>query len=247
MKRRVRKAKIVATLGPGSSSPEMIGELFEAGVDVFWLNLSHGTHADHTARFVRIRELEHAAGRPVGVLLDLQGPRLRIGSFAGGTADLTPGRKFNLDLNDRPGDETRVQLPHQEGFSVLAPGRVLLLDDGRIKLRVKGCEDGNAETVVETGGRLSDHKGVNLPHVTLPIAAITEKDRSDLKFGMELGVDWVALSFVQRPEDLAEARKLVGNRAAIMAKIEKPAAVARLEEIIEYADAIMVARGDLGV
>jgi pyruvate kinase len=245
--RRHRNAKIVATLGPASSDPAVIRGLFEAGVDVFRLNLSHGDHADHKARYDIIRALEAETGRPICVLLDLQGPKLRIGRFKKGKIELVAGQGFRLDRAKELGDESRVALPHPEIFAAIEPGTELLLDDGRIRLRIVTCTKSQAETEVIAGGSLSDHKGVNLPGVTLPIAALTEKDRRDLAFGLDMGVDWVALSFVQRPEDIAEARKLVSGRAAIMAKLENPSAIDYLDEIIESADGIMVARGDLGV
>ena len=245
--RRHRNAKIVATLGPASSTAEVIRALFEAGADVFRLNLSHGDHAEHKARYDIIRALEVETGRPVCVLLDLQGPKLRIGRFAHGSIELAEGQRFRLDLADKPGDGKRVSLPHPEVFAALDAGTELLLDDGRVRLRVERARKDSAETVVVAGGTLSDNKGVNLPGVTLPIAALTEKDRRDLQFGLDLGVDWVALSFIQRPEDVAEPRKLVAGRAAVMAKLEKPAAIDHLDEIIDLADGIMVARGDLGV
>ncbi len=245
--RRHRNAKIIATLGPASSDEAVIRDLFEAGADVFRLNLSHGDHADHKARYDIIRALEAETGRPICVLLDLQGPKLRIGRFADGAVKLAAGQSFRLDRVKRLGDETRVALPHPEIFTVIEPGTDLLLDDGRIRLRIVKCGKNYAETEVIAGGALSDHKGVNLPDVALPIAALTDKDRRDLDFGLEIGVDWIALSFVQRPEDIAEARKLAAGRAAVMAKLEKPSAIERLDEIIEISDGIMVARGDLGV
>jgi pyruvate kinase len=245
--RRHRNTKIIATLGPASSDIEVIRRLFVAGVDVFRLNFSHGEHADHKARLESIRALEPEVGRPIGVMLDLQGPKLRIGRFAGGETELAVGQPFRLDLTDEAGDENRVRLPHREVFAAISPGTELLLDDGRIRLRTEKCGDDFAETTVLAGGRLSDRKGVNVPQITLPIAALTEKDRRDLRFGLDLGVDWVALSFVQRAEDVAEARKLIGGRAAVMTKLEKPAAIDHLDEIIDLSDGIMVARGDLGV
>ncbi len=245
--RRHRNAKIVATLGPASSDKAVIGGLFEAGADVFRLNLSHGDHQGHKARYDIIRALEAETSRPICVLLDLQGPKLRIGRFEKGPVELVAGHGFRLDLAPGLGDESRVTLPHPEIFAAIAPGTELLLDDGRIRLRVMKCGESHAETEVIAGGTLSAHKGVNLPDVTLPIAALTDKDRRDLEFGLEIGVDWIALSFVQRPEDITEARKLVMGRAAIMAKLEKPSAIEHLDQIIEIADGIMVARGDLGV
>ena len=245
--RRHRNAKIIATLGPASSDQAVIRDLFEAGADVFRLNLSHGDHADHKARYDVIRALEAETGRPICVLLDLQGPKLRIGRFADGPVDLAASQSFRLDLATGLGDKTRVALPHPEIFAVIEPDTDLLLDDGRVRLRIVTCGKDYADTEVIAGGALSDHKGVNLPDVALPIAALTDKDRHDLEFGLELGVDWIALSFVQRPEDIAEARKLSAGRAAVMAKLEKPSAIDRLDEIIEISDGIMVARGDLGV
>jgi pyruvate kinase len=244
---RQRKAKIVATLGPASCSPETIRALFEAGVDVFRLNFSHGTHEDHRRRFEIIREVERETQRPIGVLMDLQGPKLRIGTFAAGPISLVPGEKFRLDLSREPGDSRRVPLPHPEIFAALAPGVQLLLDDGKIRLEVEECGPEFARTRVRVGGPLSERKGVSVVGAVLPLAALTEKDRRDLEFGLQLGADWVALSFVQRPEDIQQARALVGGQAAIMTKLEKPAAVERLDDIVAQSDAIMVARGDLGV
>ncbi len=245
--RRQRKAKILATLGPSSSSPEMIRSLFKTGADVFRLNFSHGSHDDHKRNVKIIRDLEQETGRPIGILMDLQGPKLRVGKMKDGSATLEKGANFRLDLVDEPGDATRAPLPHPEVFAALEPETELLLDDGKLRLRVKSCGKDFAETVVETGGPLSDRKGLNVPGVILPISPLTEKDRKDLRFGLDLGVDYVGLSFVQRPEDVAEARRLIAGRAAIMSKIEKPAAVAALSELVELSDAIMVARGDLGV
>lgn len=245
--RRMTRTKIVATLGPSSSTKERIGELFKAGVDVFRFNFSHGTHADHGERFRLIRELEQTYRRPIGILADLQGPKLRVGHFAAGPVRLTAGTSFRLDLAAEPGDERRVNLPHPEIFAALTPGDMLLLDDGKIRLLVRACGDDFADTDVVVGGLLSDHKGVNLPNVRLPISPITDKDRADLEFALDLGITMVALSFVQRPEDIEEARALVGGRANLIAKLEKPSAVQHLEKIINLADALMVARGDLGV
>ena len=245
--RRYRNVKIVATLGPASSDAETIRSLFKAGVDVFRFNMSHGDHAGHRGRYDIVRALEREVERPIAILLDLQGPKLRIGAFAGGEVELLEGERFRLDLKDRIGDASRVALPHPEVFQALTQGTDLLLDDGRIRLRVEKSGKTGADTVVVTGGTLSDRKGVNLPGARLPIAALTDKDRKDLTFGLDLGVDWVGLSFVQRPEDIAEARKLIGGRAAIMTKLEKPAAIEHLDEIVDLSDGIMVARGDLGV
>ncbi|HLI13508.1 MAG TPA: pyruvate kinase [Alphaproteobacteria bacterium] len=245
--RRRRKAKIVATLGPASSSYERIRALFEAGADVFRLNFSHGSQEDHKERMGHIRELEKETGRPIGVLMDLQGPKLRIGRLEGGRARLTAGQPFRLDLSTDTGNAQRAPLPHPEIFASLEPGAELLLDDGKLRLRVIHCGLSFAECEVLIGGELSDRKGVNVPGAVLPISSLTEKDRADLAFGLDLGVDWVGLSFVQRPEDIAEARKLIAGRAGVLAKLEKPAAIERLEEIVELVDSVMVARGDLGV
>ncbi len=245
--RRYRNAKIVATLGPASSAPDAIRGLHEAGADVFRFNMSHGDHAGHAARYKIVRALERDCGRPIGVMLDLQGPKLRIGTFKTGATALVAGEPFRLDLANEPGDRRRVRLPHREVFAALAPGAKVLLDDGRIHLRVEACGKGFAETTVVAGGRLSDRKGVNLANIVLPIKALTKKDLRDLRFGLDLGADWVALSFVQRPEDVAAARELIGDRAAIMVKLEKPAAIDHLDEIIDLSDGLMVARGDLGV
>jgi pyruvate kinase len=225
----------------------MIRALFEAGADVFRLNFSHGSHEDHRRNVEIIRELERDTGRPIGILMDLQGPKLRVGKIRDGSTTLVKGTAFRLDLSDEPGDSTRAPLLHPEVFAALEPGTDLLLDDGKLRLRVTACDKDFAETIVETGGPLSDRKGVNVPGVILPISPLTEKDRKDLQFGLDLGVDYVGLSFVQRPEDVAEARRLIAGRAAIMSKIEKPAAIECLSELVELSDAIMVARGDLGV
>jgi pyruvate kinase len=246
--RRNRNAKIVATLGPASSSREAIEALFKAGADVFRLNFSHGTHADHQQRLQLIRAIEQEQGRPISVLLDLQGPKLRIGSFARGPVQLQPGASFRLDLQtDIAGDGARVALPHPEIFAALKPQTQLLLDDGRIQLRVERCGADFADTIVVVGGQLSERKGVNVPDVVLPLSAMTEKDLRDLQFGLTLGIDWVALSFVQRVEDIQQVREIVQDRAGIIAKLEKPAAIHRLDAIVAEADALMVARGDLGV
>ncbi|MBN3756132.1 pyruvate kinase [Paraburkholderia sp. Tr-20389] len=245
---RKRNAKIVATLGPSSTSRETIEALYHAGADVFRLNFSHGSHDDHQQRLETIRAIERDTGRPIGVLLDLQGPKLRIGTFANGPIALEKGAAFRLDLDIKtPGDATRVALPHPEIFAALKDGTTLLLDDGRIQLRVESCGADFAQTSVVVGGKLSERKGVNVPDVVLPLSAMTDKDRRDLEFGLSLGVDWVALSFVQRAEDILEVREIVKDKASILAKLEKPAAIASLDAIVDAADAIMVARGDLGV
>ncbi|WP_326541205.1 pyruvate kinase [Pseudorhodoferax sp.] len=245
--RRTRNAKIVATLGPASSDPAVIRQLFLAGVDVFRLNFSHGSHADHRERFQTLRALELETGRPIGILADLQGPKLRVGTFADGPVTLVQEQAFRLDLDPLPGTAERVCLPHPEIFLALVPGAELLLDDGKLRLVVERCGADFAQTRVAVGGKLSDRKGVNVPGVVLPITALTGKDRRDLALALDLGADWIALSFVQRPEDVTEARALIGDRAAIVVKLEKPPAVERLDEIVALADAVMVARGDLGV
>lgn len=245
--RRTRNAKIVATLGPTSSDKAVVKALFLAGVDVFRLNFSHGSADDHRARFAVLRELESETGRPIGILADLQGPKLRVGVFANGPVMLEEGQAFRLDLQDEPGTVERVRLPHPEIFAAMVPGAELLLDDGKLRLVVEACGADFAETRVVVGGKLSERKGVNVPGVVLPITALTEKDRRDLALALELGADWIALSFVQRPEDVTEARALIGNRAAILSKLEKPSAIDRLDEIVELSDGVMVARGDLGV
>ncbi len=245
--RRQRSAKIVATLGPASSSPAMIAALFAAGVDVFRLNFSHGERDEHRARLSAIRALEKEVDRPIAIMADLQGPKLRLGLFAKGKIAIKPGQNFRLDLAATPGDQKRAPLPHPEIFAVLDPGTEILLDDGRVRLRVETHGKDFAETRVVAGTELSDRKGVNLPGVVLPLSALTAKDRSDLAFALGLGVDWIALSFVQGPDDVAEAKKLVTGRAGVLVKLEKPAAMTRLQEIVDLADAVMVARGDLGV
>ncbi|MBI2254810.1 MAG: pyruvate kinase [Proteobacteria bacterium] len=245
--RRQRKAKIVATLGPATSTQGEIESLFLAGVDVFRLNFSHGSHADHKKRYDTIRYIEQSTKRPIGVLVDLQGPKLRVGQFENGSVTLQVGQTFRFDLDPTLGNEHRAPLPHPEILSALRPGVMLLLDDGKLRMRVRKAAKDAAECEVEIGGKLSDRKGVNVPDVVLPLSPLTKKDRTDLTFALDLGADWIALSFVQRPEDVAEARKLIAGRARIMAKLEKPAAIEKLEEIVELSDAIMVARGDLGV
>src|SRR6185437_9140793 len=245
--RRQRSAKIVATIGPASNSPERIEELFRAGVDVFRLNFSHGQQEDHRTVCEAIRALERSIGRPIGVMADLQGPKLRVGTFAEKKVKLVAGETFRLDLGSAPGDANRASLPHPEVFAALEPGTNLLLDDGNIRLKVEECGEDFAETRIITGGDLSDRKGVNVPNAVLPLSPLTAKDRSDLAFALDMGVDWIAMSFVQRPEDVAEGRKLIAGRASVLVKLEKPAAITRLSEIVELSDAVMVARGDLGV
>jgi len=245
--RRNRFTKIIATLGPASSSAERIRALFDAGADVFRLNFSHGTAKDHGERVKILRALEKDVGRPVGILMDLQGPKLRLGDFAKGSAELKTGDNFRLELGACKGDARKACLPHGEVFKALQAGSALLIDDGKVRLRVVKSGKDWADTEVVVGGTVSNHKGVNVPDTILPLSAMTDKDRKDLDIGLALGVDWVALSFVQRAVDVADLRKLVAGRAAVMAKLEKPAAIEHLSEILELSDAIMVARGDLGV
>ncbi len=245
--RRNRSTKIVATLGPTSSDPETIAALHEGGADLFRLNFSHGAHDDHKDRLSAIRAAEQAIDSPIGVIADLQGPKIRVGTVTDGSVELVGGKSYRFDLSDAPGDGKRAPLPHPEVFAALEPEMDLLIDDGRLRLTVVKSGDDFAECKIVTGGPLSDRKGVNLPQAILPMGAMTAKDQADLRFALDAGVDWVALSFVQRPDDIAEARRLIAGRAAVMAKIEKPAALNRIDEIIELADAVMVARGDLGV
>jgi len=244
---RMRKVRVLATLGPASNTPAMIETLFRAGADAFRINMSHGDQESKVPVIAAIRGLEQRLGRPTTILADLQGPKLRVGKFADGRVTLTTGDRFVLDRSTQRGDATRVELPHREIFVAIERGARLLLDDGKLVLRVVDHGPERIETIVEVGGTLSDHKGLNVPDVVIPMAALTEKDRSDLAFAIDQGVDWIALSFVQRPEDLWEARKLIGGKAALLAKIEKPSAIDRLEEIVEACDGVMVARGDLGV
>ena len=237
----------MATLGPASSSPDMIARLVRAGADAFRLNMSHGDHAAHAASFAAIRKVEEQTGRPIAVLCDLQGPKLRAGTFASGEATLRHGAHFTLDRDPAPGDDTRVCLPHPELFEILKKGERLLVDDGRIRLKVLKASEDAILCSAEVGGVISDRKGVNVPDTVVPVPALTRKDRRDLAFAIEQQADWIGLSFVQRPEDVAEARRLMGGYGALMAKIEKPSAVRHIDAIIELSDGIMVARGDLGV
>jgi pyruvate kinase len=245
--RRRRKIKILATLGPASNTPEKIDQLFRAGADIFRINMSHTSHEAMRGLIKAIRDVEVAYDRPIGVLVDLQGPKLRVGKFKDTSVELERGQSFVLDGDETLGDRGRVQLPHPEIFASLEPGHTILLDDGRLRLKVMEAEAGRAVTEVVEGRRISDRKGVSLPDTILRSGALTAKDIRDMEAALAEEADWIALSFVQRPEDIAEARKLVQGRAGIMAKIEKPQAFNRLEEIMELSDAIMVARGDLGV
>jgi pyruvate kinase len=242
-----KKVKILATLGPAIKGIDDIRQLVEAGVNLFRLNFSHGEHADHAERFNWVREVERQLNQPIGILMDLQGPKLRVGRFAEGKVNLLRGQAFRLDLDPTPGTLERANLPHPEIIAALQPGMNLLLDDGKLRLQVTAKHSDAIETTVIAGGELSDRKGVNVPEAVLELSPLTSKDRIDLDYGLKLGVDWVALSFVQRPQDILEARALIGDKALLMAKIEKPSAVEHLQAIAELCDAIMVARGDLGV
>lgn len=239
--------KILATIGPSSATREQLEKLIDAGADAFRINFSHGTHSEHKARIKIIRELEKEKGRFISILADLQGPKLRVGCFKNESVMLKEGQEFVLDLNPELGDEKRVCLPHKEIFEALKTGDELLLNDGYIVLTVKSCDKKHAVTKVKVGGCLSSHKGVNLPNTELNISAITQKDKDDLKFALKMGIDWIGLSFVQRPEDVLEAKKIVNGKAWIVSKLEKPSAIEQLDDIIKASDAIMVARGDLGV
>jgi pyruvate kinase len=244
---RQRRTRIVATLGPASRAPAMVLELARAGVDVFRLNFSHGGHQDHADALAAVRDAEAQVGRPLAVLADLQGPKFRLGVFAKGEIAIGPGQSLRLDLDATPGDSRRVQFPHPEVLRILRPGVDLLLDDGKTRLTVKTVGDGFADCEVVSGERLSDHKGLAVPGLTIPVPALTEKDRDDLEFALRMGVDWVALSFVQDAADMADLRRLAHGRTALLAKIEKPAGVHNLEAILDVSDGLMVARGDLGV
>ncbi|HUC19796.1 MAG TPA: pyruvate kinase [Acetobacteraceae bacterium] len=245
--RRRRRTKIIATIGPASSTPEMLARLFQLGADLFRLNFSHGTHEDHAERIRMIREIEERYEHPIGILADVQGPKLRVGQFQAGRVHLQTGQTFRLDLDPTPGNVRRVALPHPEIIHAAGIGTSLLLDDGKLRLRVARQRKDHLETEVVVGGPLSDRKGVNVPDVVLPIPALTDKDREDLAFALAHGVDFIGLSFVQRPDDVIEAKRLVGGRAWIMTKMEKPQALDHLDEIVRLSDAVMVARGDLGV
>ena len=245
--RRHRRAKIVATVGPASASPEMLKALFLAGVDTFRLNFSHGTQDGHAKVHAAIRALEQEAGRPIGILMDLQGPKIRVGTLRDGKITVKSGESIRFVKSGADGDRSAIPLPHPEIFAAIAPDHDLLIDDGRVRVRVTGIGDDTIDAKVIVGGTISNHKGVNLPGTVLDLSPLTPKDRSDLEFGLRLGVDWVALSFVQRPSDVIEARGLIGDRAGVMVKIEKPAALDRIDDIIQLSDAVMVARGDLGV
>lgn len=245
--RRRRNAKIIATLGPAARTRRQIETLYRRGADVFRLNFSHGSHDELAAVIEIIRDVEHKYGRPIAILTDLQGPKLRIGTFDGGKVTLKTGDKFRLDMSRALGNAHRVRLPHKEVFAALKPKQDILVDDGLVRLHVEEMGEDHVETRVITGGVLSDHKGLNVPQTVLPVKVLTEKDRRDLRFALRSGADWIGLSFIQRARDVAQVRNLVKGRAGIMAKLEKPSAIGELDEIIALSDAVMVARGDLGV
>lgn len=244
--RRQRNAKIVSTLGPASSTVDVIEALYREGTDVFRMNLSHGTHEDHRQRYEIIRDLEKKYQRPIGIILDLQGPKLRVGVVEEGVV-LNAGDVLDFDLQEGIGTKSRVTFPHKEIYPSITPGTDLLIDDGKIRLKVISSSSEKISAKVIIGGPLSSRKGVNIPTALLPLPALTEKDLIDLQFGLDLGVDWIALSFVQRPEDVQQLIDILKGRARIITKIEKPQAVQQLESIIRLSDAVMVARGDLGV
>lgn len=245
--RRLRRCKIIATLGPSSAKPAMVSAMFLAGADLFRINMSHATHDEMRAQVDMIRALQEECGRPIGIMVDLQGPKLRIGTFKDRVVSLAKGDNFVLDSDPLPGNQTRVCLPHPEILRSLKPGHAVLINDGKVRLHITEASPERAIAVIDVGGAISDRKGVSLPDTEIPVSSITGKDRADLEAGLEAGADWVAISFVQRPEDVAEVKKLTQGRALVLSKIEKPLAVSRLDEIVEISDALMVARGDLGV
>lgn len=245
--RRYRHTKIVATLGPASGDPEMMAQLFKAGVDMFRLNFSHGSHEAHATNVKTARALEKEFDRPIALMADLQGPKFRIGDFKDGEITVTEGMKFRFDLDEALGDKSRVYLPHPEVVEVMEVGSDILLDDGKVRARITGKDKNGLDAEIITGTKLSNHKGFNIPGVVLPVPALTEKDKIDLEAAIKMGVDWVAQSFVQQPEDVIAAKKLINGRAALLAKIEKPSAVESFDDILKHIDGVMIARGDLGV
>ncbi len=242
-----RRTKILATLGPASNSKEVIEKLFCAGVGTFRLNFSHGTHDDHRAALGHIREIEAQYNQPIGIIADMQGPKLRIGKFENSSIELEKGQGFRFDSDETLGNESRVYLPHKEVIDSMAVGSLIFLDDGKVRIEITGRGEGYLDGVVQAGSHLSNNKGFNLPNIYLPIPALTDKDRIDLEAALEMGVDWIAQSFVQKPEDVQEALELINGRASLIVKIEKPSALENLEEIVDLADGVMLARGDLGV
>ena len=244
---RKRNTKIIATLGPSSSSPLKIHSLFQAGADIFRLNFSHGTHSDHRKRVFHIRQYEKRLGRPIAILGDLQGPKIRIGTFKKKSITLVNNQKFELDLNPEPGNEKRVFLPHPEIFKSVKKNTRVLIDDGKILLNIIGVNSEKITTEVLNGGKISNMKGVNIPDTLIKMSSLTKKDIKDLEFCLDLSLDYVALSFVQKAKDLIDLKKHIGSQTGIMAKFEKPLAIKRMDEILFHCDAAMVARGDLGV
>ncbi|HEY1620169.1 MAG TPA: pyruvate kinase, partial [Streptosporangiaceae bacterium] len=245
-----RRAKIVCTLGPATSSPDQVSALVQAGLDVARLNMSHGDHAGHRAVYQAVRAAGDASGRSVGVLVDLQGPKIRLGRFAGGPVTLTAGQEFTITGEDVPGDQSEVSVTYPDLAGDVRPGTQLLVDDGRVVLEVTAVQGPKVRTRVRTGGPVSDHKGLNLPGIKVSLPALTAKDAEDLRWALRLRADLIALSFVQEPEDAAPVRAIMdemGVRLPLIAKIEKPQAVAALEDVVAAFDGIMVARGDLGV
>jgi len=245
--KRNRQTKILATLGPASNTKEQIRALFESGVDIFRLNFSHGQHEDHAALFKIIREIESEVSRPIGILADMQGPKLRIGTFVDGAVETKRGQMIRFDSDSSAGDETRVHMPHPEIFTSLKKDGLFFIDDGKVRCRVREIGKDYFVAEIRAAGTLSDKKGFNVPEAFLPIPALTDKDKKDIAFALDLGVDWIAQSFVQTADDVREALKLVDGRASLMVKLEKPAAIENLEEIVDLADGVMLARGDLGV
>jgi pyruvate kinase len=245
--RRLRRCKIVATLGPATASPATVSAMFHAGADLFRINMSHATHDPLRTQVGMIRALQEQCGRPIGILIDLQGPKLRIGTFKDRVVTVAKNHAFVFDSNPAPGDQNRVWLPHPEILSSLKPGHAILIDDGKVRLHVVEASGARAIAITDVAGKISDRKGVSLPNTKIPVSSITEKDRADLEAALDAGVDWIAVSFVQRPEDVVEVKKLVLGHALVMSKIEKPLAISRLDEILEISDGLMVARGDLGV
>jgi pyruvate kinase len=243
----MRRTKVVATIGPASETPETLAQLFEAGADIFRFNFSHGTHEEHARRFSSVQKLEREVDRPILVFADLQGPKIRLGVFADGPVNLETGQTFRLDMDEAHGDGSRAPLPHPEVFGALVPGSRLLIDDGKVRLKVVRCEPTFCEAEVTEGGAVSDRKGVNVPDVDLASSPLTDKDRTDLEFAMAIGIPMVAMSFVQNPDDIREAREAIAGRARLIAKLEKPSAIQHLTDIVALSDAVMVARGDLGV
>ncbi len=244
---RKRNTKIIATLGPSSSSPLKIHSLFQAGADIFRLNFSHGTHSDHRKRVFHIRQYEKRLGRPIAILGDLQGPKIRIGTFKKKSITLVNNQKFELDLDPEPGNEKRVFLPHPEIFKSVKKNTKVLIDDGKILLNIIGVNSEKITTEVLNGGKISNMKGVNIPDTLIKMSSLTKKDIKDLEFCLDLSLDYVALSFVQKAKDLIDLKKHIGSQTGIMAKFEKPLAIKRMDEILFHCDAAMVARGDLGV